>query len=106
MNLIEGAFPYFTLPFILSLIFVPICKRIGFKLEIYALENKRTVHHGKIVRVGGLAIYCAFMIAMAVFVDADSTLNAIIFGSSIVFLGGLIDDMFDIKPIVDRKSVV
>ena len=100
MNLIEGAFPYFTLPFILALVFVPICKRIGFNLEIYALENKRTVHHGKIVRVGGLAIYCAFMVAMAVFMDADSTLNAILLGSSVVFLGGLIDDMFNIKPIV------
>ncbi|MEG1461565.1 MAG: undecaprenyl/decaprenyl-phosphate alpha-N-acetylglucosaminyl 1-phosphate transferase, partial [Anaerorhabdus sp.] len=63
MNLIVGAFPYFVLPLILSLIGVPIAKKIGLKLGIYAEENQRTVHHGKIVRMGGLAIYIAFMIS-------------------------------------------
>lgn len=100
MNLIEGAFPFITLPFIVALILVPLFKRVGFRLHIYALENQRTVHHGKIVRVGGIAIFLAFMIAMAIFVDADSTINAIVIGGTIVFVGGLIDDMFNLKPIL------
>lgn len=100
MNLIEGAFPFFIVPFVIAMVLVPICKRVGFRLHIYALENKRTVHHGKIVRVGGIAIYVAFMIAMAIFMKADTTLNAIVIGGSIVFFGGLIDDMFDVRPLV------
>ena len=100
MNLIIGAFPYFSIAFIISLLFTPIAKKIGFALGIYATENKRTVHHGKIVRFGALAIFVSFIITMALLVKADRTINSILIGGLIVFLGGVIDDMFDLKPIV------
>ena len=99
LHQITTAFSYFIYPFILSLIFVPITKKIGLNLGIYAQENARTVHHGKIVRIGGLAIYVAFMLAMIHFLDADRTINAILIGGSIVFMGGLIDDMLDLSPL-------
>ncbi len=98
-ELLIGASPYFMIPFILSLALVPLCKWFGLRLKIYAVENSRTVHEGKIVRIGGLAIYLAFMIAMAYFVQADNTWNGIIIGGSIVFFVGFIDDCLDIKPI-------
>lgn len=98
MNLVLGALPYFGLAFLISLMFTPIAKLLGFNLGIYAVENKRTVHHGKIVRFGGLAIYVAFIITMSVMVKADRTINSILIGSLLIFLGGVIDDMFDLKP--------
>ena len=61
MNLIEGAFPFFVVPLIISFFTVPICKKVGLKLGIYAIENSRTVHQGKIVRIGGMAIYLALL---------------------------------------------
>ncbi|MEG0177146.1 MraY family glycosyltransferase [Anaerorhabdus sp.] len=100
MNLVIGAFPYFVLPLILSLVLVPIAKKVGIGLGIYAEENQRTVHHGKMVRMGGLAIYVAFMVGMAIFVKADDTLNGILLGGMVVFFGGLLDDIFDLKPII------
>ncbi len=100
MNLVLGALPYFGLAFILSLIFTPIAKRIGFYLGIYAQENDRTVHHGKIVRFGGLAIFLAFIMAMSFLVSADDTINAILIGGLIVFLGGVLDDIFDLRPLI------
>lgn len=99
LHQITEAFSYFSLPFIFSLICVPLTKKIGLNLGIYAQENARTVHHGKIVRIGGLAIYVSFMLAMTHFLDADRTINAIMVGGSIVFLGGLIDDMLDLSPL-------
>lgn len=99
MNLIEGAFPFFVLPLLISFALVPLCKKIGLELGVYAIENKRTVHHGKIVRMGGVAIFLAFMISMAVFVKADTTLNAILLGGVVVFLGGIIDDIYNLKPL-------
>jgi UDP-GlcNAc:undecaprenyl-phosphate GlcNAc-1-phosphate transferase len=98
MNLIIGAFPYFALPLAISLALVPLCKQIGFRLGIYAVENKRTVHHGKIVRIGGTAVYLAFIVSLAVLWSADDTLNGILLGGTVVFLGGLIDDIYDLKP--------
>lgn len=97
MNLIKGALPFYCLSFFISLISVPLIKRIGFRLKIYALENERTVHSGKIVRIGGLAIYCAFLVGMSFFVRADRTINAIMIGSIIIFITGIIDDIYDIE---------
>ena len=98
MNLIRGALPYFVLPFIISLLLVPVAKLIGFRLGIYAVENERTVHHGKIVRMGGVAIYAAFMISLAVLWAADSSINGILLGATVVFIGGLLDDIYDLSP--------
>ncbi len=86
--------------FLLSLVLCPVVKRIGFAIKAYAVENNRTVHHGRIVRIGGLGVYLAFIITMAFFIKADQTINAVLIGGFIVFLGGLIDDIFDLKPII------
>lgn len=98
MNLIKGAFPYFTLPFVIACLFVPICKWIGFQLGVYAVESSRTVHSGKIVRIGGVAIFVAFYAALAILWKVDATLNGILIGSLFVFFGGLLDDVFDLPP--------
>ncbi len=98
-SLLAGTLPYFIVPFILALVFVPISKWFGFKLDIVALENKRTVHQGKIVRMGGLAIFLAFIISMAIYVPADQTWNGIVIGGTIVFFVGLIDDCLNIRPV-------
>ena len=98
MNLIKGALPYFLLPFVISLALVPFAKRIGLRLGIYAMENKRTVHHGKIVRIGGVAIYIAVLVSMTVLWRADLKLNGILIGASVIFIGGLLDDIYNLPP--------
>ncbi|MEA5026810.1 MAG: MraY family glycosyltransferase [Erysipelotrichaceae bacterium] len=75
---------------------MPLIKFIGYRLDVYALENERTVHHGKIVRIGGVAIYLAFIISMGYFFMADKTINSILLGGMLVFFTGLIDDMIDL----------
>ena len=96
MNLIIGAFPYIALPFVISLALVPVAKRIGLALGIYAVENKRTVHHGRIVRIGGVAIYIAFLLSLAILWRTDTKLNGILIGGCLVFIGGLLDDIYDL----------
>ena len=59
------------LPFLISLILTPVVKQYSIYCGAYAKENKRTVHHGKISRIGGVAIYLSFIITMAIFVKAD-----------------------------------
>ena len=98
MNLITGALPYFSLPLIISLLLVPVCKYIGLRLGIYAVENVRTVHHGRIVRIGGVAIYVAFMLSLVILWRADVKLIGMLIGGSVIFLGGLLDDIYDLPP--------
>lgn len=100
MDVFKSATIYFIVPFILSLVFVPVCKIIGFKLNIYAQENQRTVHSGKIVRMGGLAIYLAFFLSIAFFMSVDKTIIGILIGGSVVFIGGLLDDIFDLNALL------
>lgn len=89
---------YLVLPMIFSMMLTPIVKFIATKLEVYAKENDRTIHSGKIARIGGVAIYVSFIVCMAIFQKTDMTINGILIGGSIMFIGGLIDDMVELKP--------
>ncbi|TDW13209.1 UDP-GlcNAc:undecaprenyl-phosphate GlcNAc-1-phosphate transferase [Breznakia blatticola] len=92
---------YLVVPLLLSTVITPIVNRIGIKLDIYAHTNERTVHHGKIARVGGIAIYVAFILSMTFFMDGiDDAFRGLLIGSTVMFIGGLIDDMLDLKPIL------
>lgn len=86
----------FLLPMMISLAIVPLVKKIAWKLNIYATENERTVHHGKIARIGGVAVYIAFILALTLFIRIDDSMSGILIGGFFVFIGGLIDDMYDL----------
>ena len=90
---------YLVLPLIISALITPAVKQIGYRLDAIAQMNERTVHHGRIVRIGGVAIYLAFIITMALFVKTDMSMNGILIGSTIMFIGGLIDDLVNLKPL-------
>lgn len=89
---------YLMVTFALSVGITPCLKVVACKLDIYAEMNHRTVHSGKIARIGGVAIYVSFIVCMAIFMKTDVTINGILIGGSIMFLGGLIDDIVSLKP--------
>lgn len=89
---------YLLIPLVLSAIITPFLKIIAFKLDIYAEKNERTIHSGKVARIGGVAIYVSFVACMAFFMKTDMTINGILIGGSIMFIGGLIDDMVNLRP--------
>ncbi|MDD6468147.1 MAG: MraY family glycosyltransferase [Erysipelotrichaceae bacterium] len=86
----------FLLPMMISLAIVPLVKKIAWKLNIYATENERTVHHGKIARIGGVAVYIAFILTLTLFIRIDDSISGILIGGFVVFIGGLIDDMYNL----------
>lgn len=92
--------PLFLAAAIISFLLAPLTRKIGLKYGIYALENKRTVHHGKIVRIGGLAIYLSVVIVMLLFHKMDQRMTMVLLGGTIVFIGGFLDDVFNLKPMV------
>lgn len=94
-------FAYLIVPFIIAVVFTPIVKLVAKHLGVYALMNERTIHTKVMTRIGGVAIYLAFILSMTYFCDAiDSTIKGLLYGSSIMFLTGLIDDMTNMKPII------
>lgn len=83
---------------IFSAILVPFVNRAASALDIVAKQNNRTIHHGRIARIGGMAIYLSFIIGTAIFLKADRQINAILLAGFIVFSIGFLDDIYDLSP--------
>ena len=91
---------YFVLPFITALVLTPVLKVVAAKFNLYAPVNERTIHRTKIARIGGIAIFLAFVLATVVFIPIDQSMLGVLAGATIIFVTGLIDDIVDIKPLV------
>lgn len=87
-------------PLACALAVTPLVKKVSVLSGAYARENKRTVHHGKISRIGGIAIYTSFCLGLALFIEPDRSIRGIYLASSLMFFTGLADDFFDLKPAV------
>lgn len=93
-------FIWSSIALVLSLIFTPMVKK--FALYIKAIDvpkDKRRVHVKPTPLLGGLAIYLSFMITVIVKAgDISFAEKGILLGSTIIVLGGFLDDKFDLKP--------
>lgn len=95
---------YYILAFIiamaLSYMLTPYAKKMAYKIgAIDVPKDNRRVHKEPIPRLGGLAIYAAFVIATLIiavisrsFLDFDKQLYGIFAGATIIVLIGVIDD--------------
>lgn len=82
--------------FLFVALFMPVIKRIAIHIEAIDIPNKRKVHSVPIPRLGGLGIYAGFLLGYLLFGHQSIQMNAILIGSFIVVITGIIDD---IKPI-------
>lgn len=87
----------FLLSFVLTYLVIVLTK----KAQIFEIWNKRRITNEQKVRVGGIAFILTFIISLpyVAFVINDNFIWILI-GLLIVFLGGLYDDLFDLKPII------
>lgn len=80
-------------PFLIAYLTTPLAK--GLALRFGAIDmpgEERRVHSRPIPRMGGLAIYFAFILSALVFMPMDSKMLGLLLGSSLVVLLGIIDD--------------
>lgn len=76
--------------------FIPIVKRVAFHVGALDIPNARKVHTKPIPRLGGLGIYAGFLLGYIMFGFESIQMNAILIGSIIIVITGMVDD---IKPI-------
>jgi len=91
---------------VLSVIFTPLAMRLGIRLGITdkpadgpdakARTERRRVNQNVTPRTGGIAIVLAFMVPALFFSTLTLQLRSIFIGGTIIFVGMLLDDMFDI----------
>ena len=92
-----------SVTFIISLISVPIAKKIATHVGALDIPNERKVHKKPMPRMGGLAIYFAFLVGYIMFGQVTVKMLSILIGSFIILVTGIIDD---IKPINAKSKMI
>lgn len=85
--------------FLLGVFIIPIVIYFSDKAGLVDVPNERKIHKGKISRLGGIAIWTAVMLTFLFLVllsyyPKGQGLSGIIVGGSLMFLLGLIDDIY------------
>src|SRR5690606_18171068 len=83
--------------FITSILVTPLVKKLAYKIGATDKPNQRKVHEKIMPRLGGLAIYISFIIGYLVLRPEDEYAFAILLGSFIIVITGVLDDMFEIS---------
>ena len=87
--------------FFLSLIIVtlltPLLRMAAFQFGILDYPKKHGIHSRPVPRLGGLAIYVAFVLGSLYRMDLSYMLKGVLVGSSIIFMVGLLDDLIHLK---------
>lgn len=82
---------------------VPFVKKIAEHVGAMDIPNERKVHTKPMPRLGGLAIYFGFLLGYMLFGEHSLIMNAILIGSFIIVLTGVIDD---IKPLMAATKFI
>lgn len=83
--------------FIGSIVLTPLVKRIAFRVGAVDRPNYRKVHARVMPRLGGLAIFCAFLIGYFVAQPEDPAALPLLIGALVIVITGVFDDMLEIS---------
>ncbi|HPI67180.1 MAG TPA: MraY family glycosyltransferase [bacterium] len=107
VNNLKYIFP-FLFSLILALILTPLIKKLAEKFKILdEPKSERKTHQKPTPLLGGLSVFLAFLITLIIVwflgwlndgVLKSTQIFGIIFGSSILIIGGFLDDKYNLKP--------
>lgn len=83
--------------FFAAIVLTPLVKRIAFRIGAVDAPNYRKVHARIMPRLGGLAIFGAFLVGLAVLRPESEYTLAIVLGATIIVATGVVDDMYEIS---------
>lgn len=84
--------------FVVAYFSTPLAIKVAYKLGAIDKPDQRKVHHQTMPRLGGLAIFLAFMIVTLISSWGNAAFYGILAGGLIVFLVGMLDDMYQLSP--------
>ena len=83
--------------FICSILITPIVKKLAFRLGATDRPNERKVHEKIMPRMGGLVIYISFILGIFIMNPDSKYHTAIILGSIIIVITGILDDIIELS---------
>lgn len=83
--------------FVMAILITPLVRRFAFLIGAVDHPNARKVHLRTMPRIGGLAIFIAFLIGYSLLLPTSRYNDAILIGAVVIILTGLIDDRFQLN---------
>ena len=83
--------------YIVSFLLVFVSKKLAFHVGAIDIPNKRKVHTKPMPRLGGLAVYGAFLFGYIMYGTLTTQMLSILIGSFIIVVLGLIDDIKSLR---------
>lgn len=86
---------------LISFFLTPVVKFLSFKIGAVDEPGVRKVHKEKMPRLGGVAIFISFVTSLFIYVPFEefASLLGLILGGFIIMIVGIIDDIYNIRPI-------
>lgn len=81
-----------------ALVFTPLVSKISVFIGAVDKPNNRKIHNSYMPSLGGLSIFAAFLIGHMFFYYPHKQFNAILMGSIVIIITGIIDDIFELTP--------
>lgn len=95
------SFKMVFITFVVSALIMPIMKKIAHHIGAIDIprqdEGNRHIHKKPIPKLGGVGIFLAFLFGYMLFGQHSVKMNAILIGSFIIILTGMIDDINDLR---------
>ena len=89
----------FILAVLISFMATPLVKKLAFKVgAVDVPKDDRRVHKEPMPHMGGLAIFAGVAISMLIFLPLNKSTLSILLGGTVIVIGGVIDDLWDLKP--------
>ena len=93
----HNVFVIVIVTFLASLILVPIVKKIAIHINAMDEPNERKIHKVPMPRLGGLAIFLAFLLGYMLYGEISTQMLSILIGSFLLILVGIVDDIHSVK---------
>ncbi|WP_034671512.1 MraY family glycosyltransferase [Ectobacillus panaciterrae] len=90
---------YFLVSFLAAVIVTPLIIRLSYRFRLVDRPNERKVHTREVPRIGGIAIVSGVLAGLVIFRFSFPGLTGIAFGSLVIIITGIIDDIYTLSPI-------
>ena len=95
----HNIFEIVLVTFLVSTFLVPLTKKIAHHVGAMDIPNERKIHKVPIPRLGGLAIYGAFLLGYILYGDVTTQMLSILIGSFLIIMVGFIDDIKSVRAL-------
>ena len=96
--LVVKIFLMIFIPFLFVAFIMPFIRKLAIQINAVDKPRGRHLHKKTTPKLGGVAIFCGFLLGYMIFGVHSVIMNSVLIGSFIIILTGVIDDIVELKP--------